>query len=199
MGVGNSVGMEPGRVIVCPYDPQWPLEYERVRRELEEALPAWVLSIEHVGSTSVPGLDAKPIIDILVGVPHLSKGLDLVPILESLDFEYRASDDLPDRHYFPRTVGGLRMHHVSVAEPGSRHFRNTVVFRNALRANPDLARRYADLKYRLAREVGTVRFAYLNGKTDFILSVLQEWDGEVGGDYPIRNFGSDATPDASIR
>lgn len=192
MGAGNSVGMQGGGVILRPYDPQWPLEYERVRRELEDVLTSWVLAIEHVGSTSVPGLDAKPIIDILVGVPDLTQGLDLVPILESRGFEYRASDDLPDRHYFPRIVEGLRMHHVSVAEPDSRHFRNTIVFRNALRANSELARRYADLKYQLARDVGTVRNAYLNGKTDFILSVLQEWGGEVGGDYPVHNLGSGA-------
>ena len=192
MGAGNSVGMEGGRVILRSYDPLWPSEYERVRRELEDALPSWILDIEHVGSTSVPGLDAKPIIDILVGVPGLTKGLDLVPILESRGFEYRASDDLPDRHFFRRIVGGLRMHHVSVAEPGSRHFRNTIVFRNALRASPELAKRYADLKYQLARDVGTVRLAYLNGKTDFILSVLQEWGGEVGGDYPTHDFGSGA-------
>jgi GrpB-like predicted nucleotidyltransferase (UPF0157 family) len=184
--------MAPGRIVVRPHDARWPLEYERVRKELEDSLPDWVLSMDHVGSTSVPGLAAKPIIDILVGVPDLSKGLQLVPVLESLGFEYRSSDDLPDRHYFPRTVDGLRMHHVSVTEPGSRHFRNTIIFRDALRADPEVAKQYAALKHRLAREVGTIRFAYLNGKSEFILSVLQDWSGEVGGDYPIHNLGSRA-------
>ena len=182
--------MEPGRVVVCAYNPQWPDEYERVAQELRAALPEWTISIDHVGSTSVHGLDAKPIIDILVGVPNLLKGLELVPVLESLGFEYRASDDLPDRHYFPRTVDGLRKHHVSVAEPGSRHFRNTLIFRDALRSDSELAQRYSDLKHRLAREVGAVRFAYMNAKSDFVLFVLEKWGGEVGGDYPTRNLGS---------
>ncbi|HVE91445.1 MAG TPA: GrpB family protein [Actinomycetota bacterium] len=190
MGAELMVGMEPESVVIRPYDPQWPTEFERVRLELADALPESVLGIEHVGSTSVPGLDAKPIIDILVGVPDLTRGLELVPVLESLGFEYRAADDLPDRHYFPRTVAGLRVHHLSIAEPGSRHFRNTIAFRDALRADGDLARRYADLKYRVAKEVGHVRFAYTNGKTDFILSVLRQVGGEVGGDYRVRDLGS---------
>jgi len=189
---GGSVGMKPGRVVVCPYSPDWPGEFEKVAQELRRSLPDWIVSIDHVGSTSVPGLDAKPIIDILVGVPNLARGLELVPFLESLGFEYRASDDLPDRHYFPRTLEGLRKHHVSVAEPGSRHFRNSLVFRDALRQTPELAGRYAALKRQLAREVGAVRFAYLNGKTDFILSVLRDFGGEVGGEYPTRNLGSRA-------
>lgn len=181
--------MKPGRVIVKPYDSRWPLEFERVRAELAHALPSWVLSIEHVGSTAVPGLDAKPIIDVLVGVPSLQRGLELRPILESLGFEYRANDELPDRHYFPRTRDGYRVHHVSVAEPGSRHYRNTLIFRDALRADRQLAGRYARLKHRLARELGLVRFAYLNAKTELIHAVLRENGGELGGEYPTRDLG----------
>ncbi len=176
--------------MVRPYDPRWPLEFERVRSELLAVLPSWVISIEHVGSTAVPGLDAKPIIDILVAVPSLDEGMELRKPLESIGFEYRPADELPDRHYFPRTVDHLRLHHVSVSEPSSRHSRNSLIFRNALRANPELAAEYAALKRKLARDVGAVRFAYLNGKTDFILSVLREFGGEVGGDYPTRQLGS---------
>jgi len=181
-----------GRIVVNRYDPSWPGEFERVRAELASALPEWVGSINHVGSTSVPGLDAKPIIDVLLGVPDLGEGLKLIPTLESLGFEYRPKDDLPDRHYFPRIIDGLGRHHVSVAAPESRHFRNTLIFRDALRSDPDLRRRYALLKRGLAEEVGSVRLAYLNGKTDFILSVLKTEGGEVGGDYPTRDLGSSA-------
>lgn len=175
---------------VRPYDESWPLEFERVRQELRSALPPSIISVQHVGSTSVPGLDAKPIIDILVAVPDLTAALALTPILESLGFEYRPKDDLPDRHYFPRTVGGLRLHHVSLAEPESRYFNNTLAFRDALRSDPILAGEYANLKRRLAEEVGAVRLAYLNGKTDFVLTVLAAHGGIVGGDYPTENLGS---------
>jgi GrpB-like predicted nucleotidyltransferase (UPF0157 family) len=185
----SAFGMAPGHIVVRPYDSGWPAEFLRVRAELAAAFPAWVCDIEHVGSTAVPGLAAKPIIDILVTVTSLEQGMLLRPILESLGFEYREQDELPDRLYFPRSVNGLRVHHVSVSEPRSRHSRNSRIFRDALRANPELAAQYAELKHRLAREVGNIRFAYLNGKTDFILRVLEEYGGAVGGDYPTRKLG----------
>jgi len=179
-------------VTLCPYNELWPLEFERVRHELKGALPESLTSINHVGSTSIPGLVAKPIVDILVGVKDLEKSLELVPALEALGFEYRSDDDLPDRHYLPRTVDGLRCHHISMAEPTSRHFQNTLIFRDALRGNPDLANRYATLKRHLAESAGTKRLEYLNGKTDFIVDVLWGHGGEIGGDYPMRNLGSRA-------
>ncbi|MEM1127725.1 MAG: GrpB family protein [Bacteroidota bacterium] len=177
-------------VTVVPYRPAWVREFERVRDELRTALPAWVIGIEHVGSTSVPGLLAKPIVDILVGVPDLARGLSLRAPMERLGFTYRPDDDIPDRHYFPRTVGGLRRHHVSVSVPGTRHHRNTLLFRDALRQDPARAQRYGALKQRLASAAGRDRLDYLNGKTDFVLEVLRAAGGEVDGrDYPVRNLG----------
>ncbi len=193
MQSSDSVGMEKGAgIVVRPYDEAWPLEFERVREELIRWLPPWIISVDHVGSTSVPGLDAKAIIDILVGVPDFGQALTVVSTLESLGFEYRPKDDLPDRHYFPRTLDGLRKHHVSLAEPSSRYSRNTLTFRDALRGDPEIARQYVALKHRLAAEVGTVRLAYLNGKTDFVLQVLAAHGGEVGGNYPTSDLGSSA-------
>ncbi len=173
-------------ITLAPYSRLWPEEFARVRSELAAALPAWIVSIDHVGSTSVPGLDAKPIIDISVAVPDLQESLALVPILKRLGFIYRGEDDLPDRHYLPRTVGGLRRHHLSLAEPDSWHRRNSVTFRDALRRDPELARLYGELKRRLAASAGTDRLAYLNGKTDFILDVLKAEGCEPGPDYPIH-------------
>jgi len=183
----HSVGMQVGAgITVVPYDPMWPEEFARVRTELLSALASAVLSVDHVGSTSVPGLDAKPIIDILVSVPSLEESLTLAPTLGRLGFEYRRRDELPDRHYFPRTVGGLRRHHVSLAEPGSWHHRNSLTFRDALRRDADLARRYGELKRRLASEVGSRRLEYQNGKTDFILGVLRTEGCEIPVGYPIH-------------
>lgn len=173
-------------ITLAPYNPLWPHEFARVRDELAAALPAWIVSIDHVGSTSVPGLDAKPIIDISVAVPDLKASLSLVPALGRLGFVYRGEDDLPDRHYLPRTVDGLRRHHLSLAEPGSWHRRNSLTFRDALRRDPELARRYGELKGRLAASAGTDRLAYLNGKTQFILDVLRAEGCEPDPGYPIH-------------
>lgn len=191
MGPEDSVGMVRGSVIeIHAYHDLWPAEFARVRDELISVLPDWAHEIHHVGSTSIPGLAAKPIIDILVGVPSLERARDeLVEPIERLGFLYRSDDDLPDRHYCPRTVAGLRRHHVSMAVPTSRHFRNTLIFRDALRGTPGLAVEYETLKRRLAANVGEDRLSYLNGKTDFILSVLAAHGGVVGGDYPMRDLG----------
>lgn len=183
------VGMKIGSTItICRYDPAWVEEFERVRTELEAACGNSIFTVNHVGSTSVPGLDAKPIIDILVGVEDLERSLELSPILESLGFVYRPDDELPDRHYCPRTIRGLRRHHVSLAEPKSRHYINTLAFRDALRRNEELANQYSSLKKRLAAEVGKNRISYLNGKTAFILNTLKNEGFETGGNYPVQ-FG----------
>lgn len=184
----DSVGMRKDEgITIVPSHPLWPAEFARVRAELVGALPGWILSVDHVGSTSVPGLAAKPILDVSVAVPDLEAARALVPALEALGFRHRPDDELPDRHYLPRTVGGLRRHHLSLAEPGSWHRTNSLVFRDALRRDPDLARRYGDLKRRLAAEVGTERLAYLNGKTGFVLDVLRREGHEPPPGYPIHH------------
>jgi GrpB-like predicted nucleotidyltransferase (UPF0157 family) len=182
--------VEGARIVVCPYDELWPAEFVRVREELRSVLPDGPLAIEHVGSTSVPGLAAKPIIDVMVTVPDLDGAIGLVPAIESLGFEYRAPEELPDRHYFRRIVNGVRLHHLSLAEPDSRHARNTLLFRDALREDARLAAEYAALKRRLAEEVGHDRLAYLNGKTEFILAVLSARGGVLGDGYPTVFVGS---------
>lgn len=187
MNPQDSVGMvRNAGITLAASNPLWPEEFARVRDELRAAFPSWVRSIDHVGSTSVPGLVAKPIIDISVAVPQLARAHALVPILEELGFRYRPDDELPDRLYFPRTVGGLRRHHVSLAEPDSWHRRNNLTLREALRRDSGLAREYGALKQRLADSVGTNRIAYLNGKTDFILRVLRDEGCVPPPDYPIH-------------
>ncbi|NND00094.1 MAG: GrpB family protein, partial [Gammaproteobacteria bacterium] len=81
------------------YDPAWAVEFESVRAELKSICGNSMLTVNHVGSTSVPGLDAKPIIDILVGIKDFEQSLQLTPALENLGFVYRPDDELPDRHY----------------------------------------------------------------------------------------------------
>ena len=185
----ESVGMKVGdHIAIARHNRLWPQEFDRVRDELLGACGARIVSVNHVGSTSVAGLDAKPIIDVLVGVPHLEQSLSLVRVLEALGFEYRSEDTLPDRHYFPRTTAGLRRHHLSLAEPDSWHYRATLAFRDALRRDVELAARYAALKRRLALEVEADRLAYVNGKSDFVLNVLRAEGLEPSGGYPTQ-FG----------
>ena len=170
----EPLGLRSGEVVVIPYDTRWPGLFETAALELQEALGPSGLAVHHVGSTSIPGLCSKPILDILVSIADLNAGLKLVPVLESLGYEFRPDEEIPDRHYFRRRIGTVRTHHLSLAEPGSLHHRATLAFRDALRRDARLATTYAELKLILARAFPLDRPAYLDGKSEFIQDVLAQ-------------------------
>lgn len=168
------LGLLSGTVTVVPYDPRWALLFDQAALDLRSTLGSAILAVHHVGSTSVPGLAAKPILDILVSIPVFARGPDLVPQLAALGYEFRPDEEIPDRHYFRRGAGAVRTHHLSLAEPDSRHHRVTLAFRDALRANPSVAAAYASLKRRLADQFPRDREAYIAGKSEFIAQVLDQ-------------------------
>ena len=171
-GEGSSLGLESGTVVVVPYDPRWQEEFAVASRELHAALGASILAIHHVGSTAIPGLCAKPVLDIFVSVADFERSLELVPDLEKLGYEFRAAEEIHDRHYFRRLRGTARTHHLSLAEPTSHHHRVTLAFRDALRADAAAARRYGEIKLDLARRFPHDREAYLQGKSAFVADIL---------------------------
>jgi len=168
----EALGLESGIVRVVDYDPRWPLLFERASRELRAALGPSLVAVHHVGSTAVPGLCAKPILDLLVTVPDFEESLALLPPLEALGYEHRPDEEIADRHFFRRRRGSARTHHLSLAEASSRHQRVTLAFRDALRADPSLASEYAALKLDLARRFPRDRPAFIDGKSAFVVRVL---------------------------
>ena len=183
MVVPQALGLKRTEVVVVPYDPRWPLLFEEASAQLSAALGPSIMAVHHVGSTAVPGLCAKPILDVLVSVPHFDHAKRLVTQLEVLGYEFRPEEEIPDRHYFRRPSGGeLRTHHLSLAEPGSRHHRVTLAFRDALRGNAELAAAYARLKLALAERFPFDRPAYIEGKSAFVRQVLATIElNESGG------------------
>src|SRR5258705_9014566 len=168
-----ALGLKRTEVVVVPYDSRWPLLFEATSAQLRAALGPSILAVHHVGSTAVPALCAKPILDVLVSVPDFDDAKRLVPQLAVLDYEFRPEEEIPDRRYFRRPPGGeLRTHHLSLAEPDSRHHRVTLAFRDALRGNSELAAAYARLKLALAQRFPFARPAYIEGKTAFVREVL---------------------------
>ncbi len=163
---------EPIRLM--PYDPQWPVLFERERTALSQAIGASVNGgIHHVGSTAVPGLEAKPTIDILVGVEDLRSSRACIEPLGDLDYLY-APYRSEEMHWLCKPSPSRRTHHLHLVPTGSRRYLDELAFRDRLRASPETASAYAALKRDLATRFATDREAYTDAKTDFIREVLRE-------------------------
>jgi GrpB-like predicted nucleotidyltransferase (UPF0157 family) len=165
-------------VVIADPDPRWSAGFETQRARLAEVLPAGA-RVEHVGSTSVPGLGAKPIVDILVGVERLADVERCIPEIEALGYEYvpEYEADLPQRRYFRRDEAGARAQHLHAVELDSDFFRDHLAFRDALRADANLARAYETLKRELAGRFGRDREGYTDAKTVFVEAVLEKVRG----------------------
>lgn len=159
-------------ILIVDYDPEWPRLYEKERALICSALGDTVADIQHVGSTAVPGLVAKPVIDILVGVRDLSLGEGHIEILSEMGYEYRGEAGIPGRLFLRK--GMPRTHHIHVTELGSEFWTDHVLFRDYLRAHPEEALRYADLKRELAARFTLDRVRYTESKAPFISNLLEK-------------------------
>lgn len=160
-------------VILASYDATWPARFIVERDRLLAHFPQ-LLEVEHFGSTAISGMPAKPIIDILAGVESMAVADALFePILAYGYTTSRAFNAmLPDRRWFMRSANGRRTHHLHLVVHGSESWRVHLRFRDALRANPAVAQRYAELKLELAAEFAGDREAYTNAKSEFVTSVV---------------------------
>ena len=159
-------------VMVVAYDPGWPLRFERERAELSAVFAGAEATIEHIGSTAVPGLGAKPIIDIMLGVPRLIDVEGRIAALETLGYEYvqKYENQLPDRRYFRKPRLGPRACHLHCVVRGSAFWVRHLAFRDYLRAHPDAAAAYYELKRELAVRCG--KEEYTDAKSPFIEGIL---------------------------
>jgi GrpB-like predicted nucleotidyltransferase (UPF0157 family) len=155
-------------VEIVEHDPSWAARFDAERTKLASIFDGRAVAIEHIGSTSVPGLCAKPIVDILVGLRELELSEAEIEAMDGLGYEYLGEFGLPGRLYFRK--GEPRTHHVHVVAHGGDHWDRHLAFRDTLRSNPEERRRYDELKRQLAAE-GHSREAYSELKTPFIREV----------------------------
>ncbi|BDQ34451.1 GrpB family protein [Pseudodesulfovibrio portus] len=163
------------RVELAPYDPTWLARFEEEKAHLLSCLSdRLVTRVEHYGSTAVPGMTAKPVVDMLVEVASHEWADECVPsILQPPTYDYFRRP-LDDGHYpwlIKRNAAGRRTHHIHMAEKDSRLWEG-LAFRDHLRAHPDDAEAYRELKLRLAERHPGDRIAYTEGKTDFVNAIL---------------------------
>jgi GrpB-like predicted nucleotidyltransferase (UPF0157 family) len=178
--------MADQEIEIVRYDPAWPDLFAGQRPAVAALLGPWLSGpVEHVGSTAVPGIRAKPIIDMLAPVRSLAAADAAVPILEQAGWLYWPDD--PCSHYrlwFLRPTPEARTHHLQVVEGGHPQATALLAFRDALRADDGLRDEYARLKDRLAGEHSGNRNAYTNAKADFVSRVLLS----AGVERPARSL-----------
>jgi GrpB-like predicted nucleotidyltransferase (UPF0157 family) len=168
-------------VIILPYSQNWPLQFEQVKAELLATFAKLPVDIIHTGSTSVPGLAAKPVIDVLLGAESLELIESKILALIDAGYEYvpKYEQELPNRRYFVKaqTQGRLRVHLHAVVRD-SAFWRDHIAFANALRADATLLADYQSLKLALAAQFANDKSAYTDAKTPFILGVLKAHSGK---------------------
>ncbi|HUT82324.1 MAG TPA: GrpB family protein [Candidatus Bathyarchaeia archaeon] len=163
-------------IIIHEYDEIWPMLFLNEKLKIEELIGGFIISIEHIGSTAIPDLASKPIIDILIGLKKLDDSIYCIPKLEKLNYEYvqEAEQFLPNRRFFrkPPKGTGKRKFHVHMVEFNDDFWLRQLLFRDYLRSHPESKHEYETLKKELATKFKNDRVAYTNGKDDFINSIL---------------------------
>ena len=166
-------------VLVVPYDPKWPATFERAAREVRAALGESVLVINHIGSTSIPGIHAKPIIDMLAVASDLSRIESRSEAMRAIAYEPMGEFGIAGRRYFRRdNAAGVRTEQVHTFADQSPHILRHLAFRDFLRTHPDIAQEYSQLKQRLAAAHPFDIDAYMDGKDPFIRQTQEkalEW------------------------
>jgi GrpB-like predicted nucleotidyltransferase (UPF0157 family) len=162
---------ELDKVEIHEYDPRWAEEFEREKAAILAVLEgvAGIVDIEHIGSTAVPGLAAKPVIDLQIGVQKLGAAEEYVERLAKLGYVNHPQDD-PGRLFFRK--GMPRTHHLHIVEHGSWDHRRHLTFRDNLRADPETLAEYQALKRELAAKHPLEREEYVEGKTAFVEAVV---------------------------
>lgn len=168
----QSLGLQSGTVVVVDYDNRWPLLFDAEAARLRDACKSMGLSLEHMGSTAVPGLCAKPVLDILAGHPATVAALDYVGPFERAGYEHRGDAGITGHQFFRR--GQPRAYHIHLVERDGPLWHAYVAFRDYLRANPEAAHQYAELKRTLAVRFPRDREAYLEGKSAFVADAIRQ-------------------------
>lgn len=172
-------------IVVVPYDPHWPTAYAHEAEFWKHLLGPELVAIHHVGSTSVPGLAAKPVIDMMPLVREIGHMDTFNPTLASYGYEAWGENGIAGRRYFTKGGALHRTHNVHIYEPSNPEVQKHLAFRDYLRAFPAEAENYAALKQEVALANPQDIYGYMNGKEAFIKDMLQkaqDWHAQLSKD-----------------
>lgn len=173
--LAGALGLESGVVRVVEYDARWPRLFAAERRRILRQCGTPALRLEHVGGTSIPGLCAKPVLDIAAGRPRDAVIEDCVAAFERAGYAHRGEQGVPGREFFRR--GQPRAYHVHLVEEGGSLWRDYLAFRDFLRADADAARRFAGVKHLLAARFPHDRESYISAKSPYVEEILRRARG----------------------
>lgn len=167
-------------VEIVAYNPAWIETFTNEAAMLRSTIPFTNIAIEHIGSTSIVGLSAKPIIDIMIGFKFLKDANASIPAIKTLGYIYIPEYEvhIPDRRYFHKPVNPPRLFHLHCTEQGGDFWLKLIAFRNYLRSHPQTRKAYQQLKEKLAVQYRLDRSAYTDAKTDFFESILKIADNK---------------------
>lgn len=171
-GMGDEIGLHRRLVRIVPYHPKWAEPFRSEKELLLQVMGQTALDIRHIGSTSIVGMPAKPIVDILVGLQTLPLVEPFVNDLNRIGYQDRGNGDEPGRRYFVKGSEKNRTHHLNFCALNGMFWTRHIVFRDYLEKHPEAAKQYAALKRELAAKFANDRRAYTNGKEKFVFSVL---------------------------
>lgn len=172
------LGVKRGTVTLSPYDPEWEFEFEKEKALLLEHFGARIKAIEHIGSTAIPGIPAKPIIDMNIAVDSIDEIDDFIAGLQQLGYEYIPERRYADRQFFPKGPAECRTHHLNLVELESETgWKNALRFRDYLRTHTDAREAYRILKETLAEQYANDREGYTEQKSAFVHSILAKASG----------------------
>ena len=166
------IGLARGTVKLVPFQRTWKDLFEKEVARLRSVMKRDALCIEHIGSTAIEGMCAKPIIDLVLTVEDLEMAKVYIPTLEKLGYEFRPDNEPPDRLFFAKGAPECRTHHLSLTEQDSQFFREKILFRDYLRQNPTAFEEYKNLKSELAAQFADKRESYTEGKAGFVREIL---------------------------
>ncbi len=169
----DNIGLKRGTVVLTKFHQDWVKAFEVEKSFLQKLIGPLALDIQHIGSTSVPNLSAKPIIDILMAVPSLSSVEKFKETLNKAGYEYRENGSDDTQVLFVKGPEEKRTHYLHITEIGSLVWRNDLAFRNYLITNPKEAAKYEALKLSLASKYAENRGLYTAEKKDYIEGVLR--------------------------
>ncbi len=160
------------KVEVVPYNPKWPKMFEVESKRITDVLGENIVRIHHIGSTAIPNIYAKPIIDLLIEVKYITKVDEQNSQMESLGYEVMGEFGIIDRRFFRKdNHKGIRTHHVHIFEFGSKQIERHLAFRDYMIAHPEEAQQYSQLKRELAKKYPTNIQKYMDGKDSFVKAI----------------------------